>query len=292
MDKTEFIWQLNQMLADLPEEERAEAVSYYEEYLEDAGLEQEAQTLEELGSPEQVAAIIRENLYGDLAQGGVYTETGYHGATENDKKLELDRFTQIVSQQTAESEGAQESAYQSETMADRDSRENKADKSFYQKERSQETYTDSIGNHTKTGGKASQNRYSGQRKKEGMSGETKALLIILALLFSIALAEIAVAVIAVIISVMVTIFGVAVSFVAITGACLVTGVVLVVIGIANIVSASPAGILLCGLGFLFFGVGMLFLIATAFVFKTILPMLAKGFVSLCRLPFQKGENMA
>ena len=33
MDKKEFIWQLNQMLADLPEEERAEAVSYYEEYL-------------------------------------------------------------------------------------------------------------------------------------------------------------------------------------------------------------------------------------------------------------------
>ena len=26
MDKKEFIWQLNQMLADLPEEERAEAV--------------------------------------------------------------------------------------------------------------------------------------------------------------------------------------------------------------------------------------------------------------------------
>lgn len=91
---------------------------------------------------------------------------------------------------------------------------------------------------------------------------------------------------------MITVFGVTISFIAITGACLLTGVVLVVVGIANIFSASPAGILLCGLGFLFFGAGMLFLIATVFVCKTLLPILAKGFVSLCRLPFQKGENMA
>ena len=60
----EFLRQLNEMLADVTEEERREAVRYYEEYLRDAGPEQEQQVLAELGSPERVAAIIRANVPG------------------------------------------------------------------------------------------------------------------------------------------------------------------------------------------------------------------------------------
>lgn len=64
----EFLRQLNEMLADVTEEERREAVRYYEEYLRDAGPEQEPQVLAELGSPERVAAIIRANVPGSRAE--------------------------------------------------------------------------------------------------------------------------------------------------------------------------------------------------------------------------------
>ena len=41
MSKNEFIDRLAQLLADIPPEERDEALTYYREYIEDAGLENE-----------------------------------------------------------------------------------------------------------------------------------------------------------------------------------------------------------------------------------------------------------
>lgn len=68
MTREEFLRQLNELLSDVTDEERAEAIRFYEEYLDDAGPEQEAQVLAELGSPEKVAAIIRANVPGSRVQ--------------------------------------------------------------------------------------------------------------------------------------------------------------------------------------------------------------------------------
>ena len=50
---------LRQALRGMPQEEIDSAISYYEEYLDDAGAENEGQVLSQLGSPEKVAAQIR-----------------------------------------------------------------------------------------------------------------------------------------------------------------------------------------------------------------------------------------
>ena len=68
MTREEFLKRLEELLADVTAEERAEAIRFYEEYLDDAGPEQEAQVLAELGSPEKVAAIIRANVPGSRVQ--------------------------------------------------------------------------------------------------------------------------------------------------------------------------------------------------------------------------------
>lgn len=68
MTREEFLRRLEALLADVTEEERAEAIRFYEEYLDDAGPEQEAQVLAELGSPEKVAAIIKANVPGSRVQ--------------------------------------------------------------------------------------------------------------------------------------------------------------------------------------------------------------------------------
>lgn len=68
MTREEFLRRLSELLSDVTDEERAEAIRFYEEYLDDAGPEQEAQVLAELGSPEKVAAIIRANVPGSRVQ--------------------------------------------------------------------------------------------------------------------------------------------------------------------------------------------------------------------------------
>lgn len=64
MNKETFLMQLEQLLYDIPREEREEAMDYYRSYFEDAGVENEAAVLEELESPQSVAAGIKEGLGG------------------------------------------------------------------------------------------------------------------------------------------------------------------------------------------------------------------------------------
>ncbi len=59
MTKQEFLEALQAGLANVPPDERAAALQYYTEYLDDAGGEHEAEALEELGSPERIIAEIR-----------------------------------------------------------------------------------------------------------------------------------------------------------------------------------------------------------------------------------------
>jgi len=74
MNRKQFLYELEQLLKDIPDSERAEAIQYYNDYFYDAGAENEAQVIEELESPEQVAKTIREGM---SENGGEYTENGY-----------------------------------------------------------------------------------------------------------------------------------------------------------------------------------------------------------------------
>lgn len=71
MNRAQFMEQLKKLLSDISEEERQEALDYYESYFDDAGEDQEANVIRELGSPGKVAAIIKADLkdssqdYGD-----------------------------------------------------------------------------------------------------------------------------------------------------------------------------------------------------------------------------------
>ena len=58
MNRADYMAALRRALSVLPEEERANALRYYEEYFDDAGPENEAKAIEELGEPAKVAARI------------------------------------------------------------------------------------------------------------------------------------------------------------------------------------------------------------------------------------------
>ena len=76
MNRREFMAQLERLLGELPESERVEALRFYNDYFDEAGPENEAGVIRELGSPGRVAAVIRANLDGNQDR-GEFTEQGY-----------------------------------------------------------------------------------------------------------------------------------------------------------------------------------------------------------------------
>ena len=87
MDRAQFMQALEKLLADISETERQDALDFYNSYFDDAGAENEASVLRELGSPEKVAAIIKADLKGSAGgyEYGEYTEHGYEDARTKER---------------------------------------------------------------------------------------------------------------------------------------------------------------------------------------------------------------
>ena len=60
MDRMQFMKQLEELLSDISETERMEALDYYNSYFDDAGPEKEADVIRELGSPGKVVPLPRQ----------------------------------------------------------------------------------------------------------------------------------------------------------------------------------------------------------------------------------------
>lgn len=72
MNRSEYLRILSEKLSNLPHEEYCNIMEYYTEYFEDAGGD-DAAVIEELGSPENLAAkIIEENMGREAASGQMY----------------------------------------------------------------------------------------------------------------------------------------------------------------------------------------------------------------------------
>lgn len=71
MNRDLFLLKLEQLLYDIPKEERDEAMDYYRGYFDDAGAENEGVVIEELESPQAIADSIKQALRstGDMAGG-------------------------------------------------------------------------------------------------------------------------------------------------------------------------------------------------------------------------------
>ena len=87
MDRARFMQELEKLLADISETERQDALDFYNSYFDDAGAENEASVLRELGSPKKVAAIIKADLKGSAGgyEYGEYTEHGYEDARTKER---------------------------------------------------------------------------------------------------------------------------------------------------------------------------------------------------------------
>ena len=86
MNKAMFMSRLRELLADITEAEREEALNYYEDYFDDAGEENEESVIEALGSPERVAATIKEGLNDNTGSDGEFSENGYTSGNDRNRE--------------------------------------------------------------------------------------------------------------------------------------------------------------------------------------------------------------
>lgn len=95
MNRQEFMKQLEVLLSDISQAERDEALQYYNDYLDDAGMENEEDAISTLGFPAQVAANIKEGLK-EGGDAGEFTEKGFQMDGEGNPSAEAASFTETA----------------------------------------------------------------------------------------------------------------------------------------------------------------------------------------------------
>lgn len=248
MSRFDFMRKLESLLSDIPIEERNEVLKYYNDYFDDAGVDNEDKIISELGSPERIASIIKADLHaeGDNNQNrGVFTEKGYV-----DTAYEEIRYEVIDSSEGKHVEGE-----------------------YYSYNTTGTESTDSTGNTNNTGSNTSTNN-------------NKLALIILLCIFAIPIGiPLLFTFVSIIFSLVITVFALLFGF-AIAGIVMVpVGIALVFVGIVNI-GIPFMGLIYCGAGLIVLGLGILFVMLSVWLSKTVFPAIIKGLVYIFRLPFQ------
>ena len=264
MSVEKFLDKLKFLLSDLPEEEREEAIDFYRCYFEDAGEENEEAVIEELGSPERVAYMIREGLK-EKEDEGEYTETGYRTyedisapATRNAHKEEKepsasenDSYNHI----SVEELYKQRYAKPGKKEAKQAKKEEKQAKREEEKSRRKDGNTHSANQKTVQSGTAKQQDQPKQSEKRRDDNQLGIIGDILMGIVKVLMVIAAVCIVVLLICAVVVLVALVVAAVAATIGFLVVGIGLLVTG------AGLVGVAMIGLAFLSFAVFLLLLIA-------------------------------
>ena len=237
MNKDEFLRQLEVLLSGISQEERTEALAFYRSYFEDAGEANEAKILEELESPQKVADSIIKDLG---VQPGEACSSGAQGASAG---AEWNPAVQGAAQNA--SKGVPQGA--------------------------------------------AQNAAYSAPEKDGMPGWAIVLLVITSPVWLVMILVI----LSALLGIVAALFGIAIAVVAVMGALLICGVVLFGVGIGSAFAGNPAiGIGLMGGGLIVLAIGILAVVLVVWIFGGFLPWALKGIWKLCQKPFNKRKERA
>ncbi|MFT4143127.1 MAG: DUF1700 domain-containing protein [Mobilitalea sp.] len=255
MTKLEFMKELEQLLPDIPSEEREEALRYYNGYFEDAGEEREEDIIKELGSPAKVAAIIKADLSAnpdERESRGYYTEKGYQDTIYKEEKYEVVGAATKVHEERKEEQKTHQSYYESK--------------------------------------EGSNNRGASSHNTNG-STSNRSVIIIIALLTSPIWFPVFLSILGVVFGLVCAVFGILLGFGVAGIALIVSGIAVFFYGLIQL-SVPLIGILFVGISLILFGLGMLLTIFCIFICRTVLPAMFRFFIDLCRLPFKNRGAMA
>lgn len=245
MNRVQFMEQLRKLLADIPKEEREEALDYYESYFDDAGEEKEASVIRELGSPGKVAAIIKADLKESSEEYAEYTERGY----EDVRMKEESQMPEVRTTGDKDGSAAQEEQ--------RDSQE-----SWRVRRRAQ---------------RAERGYHAGKTKNPGIVALILILLVFISPFLKGAVGGIMGVIVTIILLPFLIVFGIGA-----VGIGLIVGAVVTVAAAISLFATSTAsGLLVLGFAFLMMAVGVLLVALIAWAAGKVLPKLLRKVTDFC-----------
>lgn len=283
MNRAEFMSRLTALLQDVPPAEREEALTYYNEYFEDAGEENEAGVIAALGSPEELAKSIKAGL-SDGGNTGEFTESGFHSYEQRNKN-------QIMSTDESQTgacgndgaggafhaNGAQTGGFQGNPFGQQ------AGGAGVNGAYGQQANAGSNG----YGAYSQQNAQSRPQKKP-MTGGQIALIIALAVLLSPVWIGVLGGLFGGSVGLLAGLLGIFVAFLVVGVVMTVVGIALVIGGFAAMFGAPLGGLCLVGGGLIMVALGLVFVWLMVLVVGTAIPALFRGCVKLCRRLLNRG----
>lgn len=131
------------------------------------------------------------------------------------------------------------------------------------------------------------NEETSEKKKSGWSAAAIVLVVITSPLWLTLLLVIA----SLLLAVVATLFGIAVAVVAVMASLVFAGFLLIGFGFSTLFTGGVAvGLGLTGAGFLVLGLGILAVLLVVWVFGVFLPWAVKGIICLCKKPFEKKKS--
>lgn len=255
MTKYEFLGDLSRLLADLPEEERKQALHYYEDYFADAGEDNEQDVLKELGSPEEIADQIKNDGAEDIS----YGDSASSHAADAPQLYQTSQHTQDASDSE---DGWHKMPGSQNTGSD-----------------SQTGWNQTSGNYSNTNREQASYQQAGQKKSGFFAkmDQSNTLIMIIVLIVTSPIWG------SVLISIAGTLLGIVSAIVGIFAAMIfggagsaIGGVATIIGGIIGIIAGKTAGgILTIGVGCLLFALGSAFCYLGIFLAIRLFPLLWK-----------------
>ncbi len=300
MNRAEFMRRLTGLLGDVSPTEREEAIQYYNDYFDDAGIENESSVIASLGSPEELARTIKAGL----SDGGgtvEFTETGFSGYTQTHKD------EMVRAGETGRNRGAarQGSAGQSAGMGGGAQTNDSYYQGGYYQRSGDGVYSgredtrkynnpyeqnSSGGSSADSRGNAAGNQTGGNytQPKKGMSGGTLAVIVILAVLTSPIWIGVLGGLFGVAVGLLATLAAIFLAFLVIGIALIIVAVALLITGIAMIFTVPLGGVCMVGSALIVFSFGLVFVWLMVLMAGTAIPAFVRWVSSLCRRLFGKG----
>lgn len=306
MNRNDFMRQLEMLLSDITPNERQEALQFYNDYFDDAGVENEQNVIRALGSPAKVAASIKADLTGN-GSAGEFTETGYKDSyTKNQEIMKYGQTEENTAKQenknqtgngAGQSNPYQSNLYQGNPYGNQGNGKNPYSNNPYGNNpysNNASTYAGNSKNDSNRSG-GDQNGtnpggYSGSSAKKEMSGGTLALVIILCVFGIPILLPVAIGLLGVMIAIVAVIASLFIAVAAIAFALIIVGIVLFIVGISKLIVAPFGGLYLAGGGLACVGMGILFAMLTIWLCAVVIPVIVKAVAGLCSKLFKKQKK--
>ncbi len=289
MRKEEFLTQLEYLLQDLPDTDREEAIDYYRDYLAEAGSEDEERVIEEFGSPERVAAIIRADVAGNVQEGGSFTEKGFEDERFRDPNFQVVKRMELPDDQEYQEYTGDTQSYQQ--YRDYEGAGSQSGYRTY----TDESYREYDCNDYETGKKKDKNKDKNKNKDKENEGlwkrALKPILLIALLLLAIPIViPVAGGAICAVGGVLAAVIGTAVCVLCLTAAAFIISVCLGAFGIAFLASTPLDSIFLFGIAVLGIGCGLLGAVCCYWTFGICIPWMIRICVKAFRWMINFGKE--